>query len=124
MSNNKYLFYLTKVCTVILVISFILSVFNIGPTMNPIYMYINNIDIVRCIVFISFTLIFLLTTVIIFLFLSKKINSIYNIAPICLLASVCLDIVLGGNIFFFVSSIVSMIVFSINLLQNKRSKLI
>lgn len=123
MNNKKRLEILTKGSIALLVVAGLLGMFKIGPLTEPIYVYISDSKISTCISLSSIAISLVLTFILIFLFLSKKITSFYQVGIILLLMSLCIDISIGGYIIFSIVSIINIIVYCLNLRFNKKGKL-
>lgn len=120
--DKKVLNISTFIAGIILVISLVLSIFNIGPTTEPIYMYINDSKISKAIIIIAMGLSMLMIFITLFLLINKRATSINQIAILLLLSSLSMDIVIGSNMMFSVASILNIIVLALNLRFNKKSK--
>ena len=112
---------LTKCSCVILGITFILSIFNIGPTTHPIYFYISDSNTVNLIVFSTITIAFIISLFLILTYLNKKNISLHKLGILMILINFMLDISFGGNIIFFISYIITLILFIINIAVNKKA---
>lgn len=124
MNNKKHLDILTKVSIVLLGISAILGTFKIGPITEPIYVYVSDSKISTLISISSIVISLLLTFILIFLFLNKRITSFYQAGILLLLISLCIDISIGGYIIFSIVSVINIVVYALNLRVNKKGKLI
>lgn len=124
MNNKKHLDILTKVSIVLLGISAILGIFKIGPITEPIYVYVSDSKISTLISISSIVISLLLTFILIFLFLNKRITSFYQAGILLLLISLCIDISIGGYIIFSIVSVINIVVYALNLRVNKKGKLI
>lgn len=108
---NKTLKISINICFVLLIITGILSVFNIGSQIQPAYTYVPS-DLINYVVIISGILAFVMSFMVIFSCLSKKENSIYTVSILILSTKSLMDIVLGGNLLFFIAGLISIIVFT------------
>lgn len=123
MKYKNILNVLTKICIVSLILSLILSIFNIGPKSQPLYNYVNDTNTVQTVVLCVFGCAVLLIACGIYILLTKKANMVYMVSILFLMVSILFDVVIGGQVLFLGSSIISVIVFSIYLITMKKSKL-
>lgn len=120
MNNEKHLSILTKVSIGLLALSLLLAVFKVGPATEPIYTYISNSKVSTLISVSSMCISFVLTFILILLFLNNKVTSFYQMGIFLLLISLSMDITIGGDIIFSVISAVNIIVFAFNLKASKK----
>ena len=106
---------LTKMSIGLLVLTGILSFFNIGPNTQPLYMYIS----LKKISFIAG--VFLLSTssimgcYLIFSILNNKLDSFYKNGVILLLITLISNAILGGNLLFIIGCIFNIIILVLNM---------
>ena len=106
---------LTKMSIGLLVLTGILSFFNIGPNTQPLYMYIS----LKKISFIAG--VFLLSTssimgcYLIFSILNNKLDSFYKNGVILLLITLISNAILGRNLLFIIGCIFNIITLVLNM---------
>lgn len=115
MKTKKDIENLTKMSIGLLVLTGILSFFNIGPNTQPLYMYIS----LKKISFIAG--VFLLSTssimgcYLIFSILNNKLDSFYKNGVILLLITLISNAILGGNLLFIIGCIFNIITLVLNM---------
>ena len=117
----KLLNILTKCSYALLGVTFILSIFNIGPTTQPIYSYISNSNTVNIIVCSSMFIAFVLSAFLILLYLNKRDISLHKLGIFIILINLMLDIVFGGNTIFFISYIITLVLLVTNTIVKKKA---
>lgn len=117
----KLLNILTKCSYILIGIAFILSIFNIGPTTQPIYFYISDSNIVNIIVCSAMFIAFVLSLFLILLYLNKRDISLHKLGILVILINLMLDIVFGGNTIFFASYVITFILLVANTIVKKKA---
>lgn len=113
--------FVTKTSLLLLGITFILSIFNIGPSTKPIYFYLSDINIINIVSTGCLLLAFILIAKLIMLCLSKKELSINKLGMNLILINLMIDIVCGGNSIFFIAYTISFILFFVNHIRTKKA---
>lgn len=106
---------------IFLLLAVILSIFNIGYRTKPIYGYISSPSINTLISILFIGTSFLIFAYLTFLFISKKYASLFQLSILMLIANLCIDFVLGGNVVLIVACILNIVVnfMNLNILQIK-----
>lgn len=106
---------------IFLLLAVILSIFNIGYRTRPIYGYISSPSINTLISILFIGTSFLIFAYLTFLLISKKYASLFQLSILMLIANLCIDFVLGGNVVLIVACILNIIVnfMNLNILQIK-----
>lgn len=92
----------------------ILSIFNIGPNIEPLYTYVsaNKISFFIGIALLSSSSV--MGCYLIFSILNDKLNSFYKKGIILLIITIISRVFLGGNLLFITASILSVIILVFN----------
>ena len=101
---------ITKISVVLLILTGILSFFNIGPTIEPLYLYVPTKKLSFFIGVILLSISLMLGCSLIFSILNNKLNSFYEMGVVLLSVTVGSNLLLGGNILFIVTAILSIAV--------------
>lgn len=114
MKIEKNIDNLTKISIGLLVLTGILSFFNIGPNTQPLYMYVSikKISFTIGVLLLSASLI--MGCYLIFLILNNKLDSFYKKGILLLLITLMSNFILGGNLLFIIASILSIIILVLN----------
>ena len=117
----KKLNFVTKTSLLLLGITFILSIFNIGPSTKPIYFYLNDINTITMISTGCLLLSLLLIARLITIYLNKKEMSVNKLGMNLILINLMIDIVCGGNSIFFIAYTITFILLLINHIRTKKA---
>lgn len=114
MKIEKNIDNLTKISIGLLVLTGILSFFNIGPNTQPLYMYVSikKISFTIGVLLLSASLI--MGCYLIFSILNNKLDSFYKKGILLLLITLMSNFILGGNLLFIIASILSIIILVLN----------
>ena len=117
----KELNFVTKISLLLLGITFILSIFNMGPSTKPIYFYLGDINTINIVSTGCLLLALILIAKLIMIYLSKKELSINKLGMNLILINLMIDIVYGGNSIFFITYTVSFVLLLINHIRIKKA---
>ena len=115
MESKKIINLCTKISIGLLLIAGLLSLFNIGPSLNPLYQYIPAKVHILFISFVLGTTSSILIVFLIYMILNNKMKNIYETGLILLIMTSISNLFLGSNIIFLIASIIVFIMLSINI---------
>lgn len=114
MESKKTIDLCTKVSIGLLLIAGFLSLFDIGPSMQPLYQYIPAKVHILFVCSILGTSSSILVVYLIYMMLNDKTKHIYKTGLLLLIMTSISNLFLGANIIFIVASVITLIMLSIN----------
>lgn len=115
MKITKVMKPLNAISVALIALTAILTLLKIGPTTNPMFMYLPSSKDSQFVGIFLLALSLLLATHLIFSILTNRFKSYYGMGINVLLISLVSDLLFGGNVSFMVASLFGVIVLILNI---------
>lgn len=115
MKITKVIKPLNVISVVLIALTAILTLLKVGPTTNPMFMYLPSNKDSQFVGIFLLVLSILLVTYLIFSILTSRFKSYYGIGINVLLISLVSDLLFGGNVSFMIASLFGVIVLILNI---------